>query len=78
MAKYKQETIDNLMARAKILESEYLKKEVIEIGLAISKGNRKIGRVMNVSLMPVRTCKNCKECKHYCYDIKACRSCERS
>lgn len=27
---------------------------------------------MNVSLMPVMTCGNCKECKGFCYDIKAC------
>lgn len=27
---------------------------------------------MNVSLMPIVTCTNCDECKHYCYDIKAC------
>lgn len=40
--------------------------------ICISKGNRKIGKVMNVSLMPVVTCHNCKECKKLCYDIKAC------
>lgn len=43
-----------------------------EIKMCISAGNRKIGRVMNVSLMPVLTCHNCKECKFLCYDIKAC------
>ena len=40
--------------------------------MCISSGNRKIGRVMNVSLPPVLTCANCKECMHICYDIKAC------
>lgn len=42
------------------------------IKMCISKGNRKIGRVMNVSLPPVLACSNCSECKHFCYDIKAC------
>lgn len=43
-----------------------------EIKLCLSKGNRKIGRVMNVSLPPMLTCHHCKECMHICYDIKAC------
>lgn len=41
------------------------------IKLCISAGNRKIGRVYNVSLAPIICCKNCSACKHYCYDIKA-------
>lgn len=45
---------------------------VDQIKLAISSGNRKIGRVMNVSLPPIMTCANCKECKYLCYDVKAC------
>ena len=40
--------------------------------LCISSGNRKIGRVMNVSVAPLVTCHNCKECMFFCYDIKAC------
>ena len=40
--------------------------------MAISKGNRKIGRVMNVSLPPIVTCANCSGCKNLCYDVKAC------
>ena len=43
-----------------------------DIKMCISTGNQKIGRVMNVSLPPIITCNNCKECKHYCYDVKAC------
>ena len=42
------------------------------IAVCISKGNRKIGRVDNVSTAPIICCRNCKECKHCCYDIKAC------
>ncbi len=40
--------------------------------VAISNGNRKIGRVMNVSTAAMFTCGgNCRECKNLCYDIKA-------
>lgn len=37
----------------------------------ISSGNKKIGRVLNVSLAPIITCANCGKCLHFCYDIKA-------
>ena len=50
-------------------------KESVEIAknlkLSITSSNRKIGRVLNVSLPPVLTCGNCGQCKKYCYDIKA-------
>jgi len=45
---------------------------VEDIKMAISKGNRKIGRVMNVSLPPLLSCANCSGCSKLCYDIKAC------
>lgn len=45
---------------------------VEDIKMAISKGNRKIGRVMNVSLPPLLSCANCAGCSKLCYDIKAC------
>ena len=51
--------------------TERLKKgEKLEI--SVSHGNTKIGHTMNVSLAPVICCGNCKECKRFCYDIKAC------
>ena len=50
----------------------YMQKDIDNIKMAISAGNRKIGRVLNVSLPPIMTCANCKECMHFCYDIKAC------
>lgn len=43
-----------------------------KVNIVISAGNRKIGRCMNVSLAPIVTCGNCKECKYFCYDVKAC------
>ena len=68
---YKMESIKKVVKLAKETE-----KKIIKTGKApkicISKGNRKIGKVMNVSLMPVLTCHNCTECKKLCYDIKAC------
>lgn len=40
--------------------------------VAISYGNRKIGRVMNVSTAAIFTCGgNCAQCQNLCYDIKA-------
>lgn len=47
-------------------------RSVADIKMAISKGNRKIGRVMNVSLPPLLSCSNCSGCSKLCYDIKAC------
>lgn len=45
---------------------------VESLNVSISSGNRKIGRVLNVSLPPIFTCGNCAECFKFCYDIKAC------
>lgn len=42
-----------------------------ELTLCISKGNKKIGDTLNVSLPPIITCANCSGCMHLCYDIKA-------
>ena len=61
--------VDNLMAARR---AYYAPIAVDHIKMAISTGNRKIGRVMNVSLPPIMTCANCKECKYLCYDVKAC------
>ena len=38
--------------------------------VSISCGNGKLGHVANVSLPPVITCHNCKECSKYCYAIR--------
>jgi len=46
--------------------------DVEGLEIVISIGNRKIGRVLNVSLPPMFTCGNCAECIKYCYDVKAC------
>lgn len=69
---YTNESINKAMTLARARAAELSEVPVNDIPLCISQGNRKIGRVMNVSLMPVMTCGNCKECKYLCYDIKAC------
>lgn len=69
---YTNESIRKVLASANATGRELDKLPASEIKMCISGGNSKIGRVMNVSLMPVMTCGNCKECKYLCYDIKAC------
>lgn len=69
---FKQETIDKVLAKAREIKKHYMVMDVEYIKMCISDGNQKIGRVMNVSLMPIMTCGNCDECQYLCYDIKAC------
>lgn len=49
----------------------YAKVQAVAIKMCISTGNKKIGNVLNVSLPPIISCGNCKECMKLCYDIKA-------
>ena len=71
---FRQETIRKFLQIAALMVAHYIKQ--LESGnrveIVISKGNRKIGYVPNVSLMPMLTCPNCRHCKSLCYDIKAC------
>ena len=66
------ESIQKVKKQMEKTKAYYMGKDVSEIKLCISKGNKKIGRVMNVSLPPILSCANCAECMFYCYDIKAC------
>lgn len=50
---------------------EFMKAPIDELNVVITKGNKKIGRVLNVSLAPIVTCMNCSGCLKLCYDIKA-------
>ena len=72
---YSKETIIKYVRNMKALIDGYtfaLQSETA-LKVAISCGNRKIGRVMNVSTAPMFTCGgNCRECKNLCYDVKAC------
>lgn len=69
---YKKETISKVVKQLLETKKAYSTKSVDEIKMCISKGNEKIGKVLNVSLPPILTCSNCSECKYFCYDIKAC------
>lgn len=69
---FKEETVKKVVHEINARRTYYAPMACDQIKLALSKGNRKIGRVMNVSLPPVVTCANCKQCKYLCYDIKAC------
>lgn len=69
---FTKDSLKKVVSMMKATEKEYSKIKTENVKICISKGNRKIGRVLNVSLPPVLTCANCKECKNYCYDIKAC------
>lgn len=70
--KYSRETLKKVIASLDALIRYFLSLPYELLQLHISKGNRKIGRVFNFSTAPVITCGNCKHCKGYCYDIKAC------
>ena len=69
---YKPETIRSYNLRMKKQIAKYMQSDAENLHVCISRGNNKIGRVLNVSLPPVVACRNCCECCKYCYDIKAC------
>ena len=68
--RYKEDTLKEFEYKAieKITEAE---NRITEIHVHIAKGNKKVGRIRNVSIMPYVCCGNCASCKRYCYDIKA-------
>lgn len=68
---FKNETIKKAVRMIKSAVARFDEIAVGKLKVSISNGNIKIGRVMNVSLPPVISCGNCKECKCLCYDIKA-------
>ena len=70
--KYRIETVLNMVKTAREIGAEYEAMEAENIKPCISTGNTKIGKVLNVSLMPVITCGNCRECMCTCYDVHAC------
>lgn len=69
---YTNKSIQKVIGLMKDFIRKYEKENIEDVRMCISDGNKKIGRVMNVSLPPVMSCGNCKGCKHFCYDIKAC------
>lgn len=71
---FKPETIRKITRALRDLVNQYEKQIARggKIDLVISNGNIKIGNTMNVSIAPIITCKNCRNCKFHCYDVKAC------
>lgn len=73
---YSPESLKRFYDKAKRAIDFYMdlyKKDPRSIKACITNGNRKIGPVMNISLLPLFTCiSNCEICKFYCYDVKAC------
>ena len=69
--RYADSTLANFTAKALDAIQE-ARQRLGLIKVHIAKGNRKVGRVWNVSNMPRVCCGNCSTCEHYCYDIKAC------
>ena len=70
--KYRIETVLKMVKTAREIGAEYEAMDAENIKPCISTGNTKIGKVLNVSLMPVITCGNCRECMCTCYDVHAC------
>lgn len=68
---FKPETIRNFVKKANARIDYYMSVALLSIALCISKGNRKIGHVLNVSIMPLITCGNCAECMFLCYDLQS-------
>ena len=48
------------------------KLNINDLTVIISRGNSKLGKTLNVSLLPIFDCGNCAQCAPECYDIKAC------
>ena len=68
---YSKESLKKYFANLNKAVSDFNSKDVNELKVTISKGNRKIGRVMNVSTAAGLTCGKWSHCIGYCYDIKA-------
>ena len=69
--KYSPETLKKAIDGLKKAIAYFMTTAYTLLRIHISQGNKKIGRVHNFSLAPVISCANCKQCMHYCYDIKA-------
>ncbi len=70
---YSIETLKKFYNNAKMLIDHFMSEPVDDLKICITNGNRKIGHVMNVSLLPIFTCiNNCQGCRFFCYDVKAC------
>ena len=67
--RYKDETLTRFTERALVAIARA--RAMHDPKVCISVGNKKVGRVLNVSTMPLICCGNCSACRNYCYDVKA-------
>ena len=71
--KHSKDTIRKYIRRGNFYIAYYSQFDACDIKLCVSYGNKKIGRVLNVSKAPIFTCRGvCHKCQDFCYDIKAC------
>lgn len=64
-------TQDGLKTRLESLRTaKKTAAKIADIHVCISEGNKKVGVIPSVSLLPVLDCNNCKKCKISCYDLR--------
>ena len=71
--KLSDKTVNNTLEKARASFDSFRAQIVNgeKLTVSISKGNSKIGKVMNVSTMPVITCLNCGVCRNICYAMRS-------
>lgn len=72
-SKKPKERINSLESINKVFQMvrEFFSRHHGRYQLHLSKGNTKLGAIMNISLPPVVTCHNCNNCKLYCYAVRS-------
>lgn len=74
MAQIKESTLAKYTQDARARLAHYLlmdDTDFAHVHVCISTGNRKLGKCLNVSLLPVITCPDCKGCARACYAIRS-------
>ena len=64
-------TINKVYQLCKAYTAAHAGQDPAAIKLHISKGNKKLGGINNVSIPPVATCHNCASCSKYCYAVRS-------
>ena len=66
------EAVNRFVMRAKAALDAGMEMPIEDLHVHVSQGNDKLGFMLNVSMLPVLTCGNCKACRNYCYAIGTC------
>lgn len=71
---YTKESIQKFLALCKFYMDMFkaMLAKGMHLKVSFSQGNNKIGRVLNVSILPILSCWFACGCDKFCYDIKAC------